>query len=114
MMNNPHKKTQNIFSVKSLLAGLTLMFASTAFANTDIGTVTYDYMPADALKTSIENSLSAQQIDYSNVEINVDDKGIVSVSGDVASKEAATMISKLIKEKQGVYMLYSKLNYPSI
>lgn len=112
-MNNPHRKTHNTLSVKSLFAGLALVFASTAFANTDIDDVTYDYMPADALKASIQESLSAQQIDYSNLEIDVDDKGTVNVSGDVTSKEAAKAITKAIKEKQGVYMLYSKLNYPS-
>ncbi len=114
MMNNPQKIAQNISGVKSLLAGLALVFASTAFANTDVDGVTYDYIPADALKSSIQDSLSAQQIDYSNLEIDVDDKGTVNVSGNVTSKEAANAITKVIKEKQGVYMLFSRLNYPSM
>ena len=113
-MNNPHKIAQNLSGVKSLLAGLALVFASTAFADVDVDGVTYDYIPADTLKASIQQSLSAQQIDYSNLEIDVDDKGTVNVSGDVPSKQAANAITKVIKEKQGVYMLYSKLNYPSI
>ena len=44
-MNNPHKIAQNISGVKSLLAGLPLVFASTAFANADVDGVTYDYIP---------------------------------------------------------------------
>ncbi len=113
-MSNLHKKPQILFGVKSLLAGLFLVFTSSIFANTDIDSVTYNYMPADALKSSIQSSLSAQQVDLSGLEIDVDDKGTFNVSGDVDSKQSADTITKVIKEKQGVYMLYSKLNYPSM
>lgn len=120
-MNN-FQKAQNLFATKSLLAGLILAFASSAFtssvfANTDFtstntDSVTYNYVPADALKSSIENNLRAQQVDLSGLEIDVNDKGIVNVIGDVDSKQAADTITHVIKEKQGVYALYSELSYP--
>ncbi len=116
-MNNLHNKTQTSFGTKSLLVGLMLAFAGSAYANTDFtntdtDSVTYNYMPADALKSSIENNLRAHQIDLSSLEIDVNDKGAVNVFGDVDSKQAADTITHVIKEKQGVYALYSKLSYP--
>lgn len=116
-MNNLSNKTQTLFGTKSLFVGLMLAFASSVYANTDFtntdtDSVTYNYIPADTLKSSIEDNLRAHQIDLSSLEIDVNDKGAVNVFGDVDSKKAADTITQLIKEKQGVYALYSELSYP--
>ena len=100
----------NFLGAKALLAGLGLVFASAAFA--DHASSTYHYYPADELKSSIQSSLTEQQIDVSALEIKVDEVGAVSAEGDVASKEAADSIAKVITEKEGVYSVYTRLVYP--
>jgi hypothetical protein len=100
----------NFLGAKALLAGLALVFASAAFA--DHVSSTYHYYPADELKSSIQSSLTEQQIDVSALEIKVDEVGAVSAEGDVASKEAADSIAKVITEKEGVYSVYTRLVYP--
>lgn len=111
-MKTINKNQGNFLGAKALLAGLGLVFASTAFA--DPASSTYHYYPADALKSSIQSSLTEQQIDVSTLEIKADETGAVSAEGDVASKEAADSIAKVISEKEGVYSVYTRLVYPQI
>jgi|GEM_PF-5893464 osmotically-inducible protein OsmY len=106
-------QNQGIFlSGKALLAAVGLVFTSAAFAN-PVST-TYHYHSANELKSSIESSLADQQVDVSALEIKTDEAGAVSAVGDVASKEAADSIVKVLEEKDGVYSVYTRLVYPQI
>lgn len=109
-MNMTDQKSGDFFKVKALLMGLSISFASTAFANPNSST--YHYLPADTLKESIQSSLNEQQIDVSGVEIVVDEQGYVRVEGEVSSKQAADNIVNTIAHKDGVYSTYTKLSYP--
>ena len=100
----------HFLGAKALLAALGLVFASAAFASPTSST--YHYYPADALKNNIQTALTEQQIDISGLEIVTDEQGAVSVEGEVASKQVAETIAKVIDQKEGVYSAFTRLVYP--
>ena len=102
--------TKSFTASKTLLVALGLFASSVAFANNS--EPTYQYLPPDVLKANIETSLNSHQIDTTQLDIQVDDKGIVNASGDVTSKEQAENITKIIQDTQSVYAVFGKFVYP--
>lgn len=102
--------TKPMTTPKALLVALGLFASGVAFANSS--EPTYQYLPPDVLKANIETSLNTHQIDTTQLDIQVDDKGIVNASGDVASKEQAENITKIIRDTQSVYAVFGKFVYP--
>lgn len=99
-----------MFMQKSLLVTLGLVAASAAFATQS--EPMYQYLPADVVKQNIEATLSQHQIDASQLELQIDEQGIVNASGNVESKEQADNITKIIQNSQAVYAVFGKFIYP--
>jgi osmotically-inducible protein OsmY len=103
------------FAQQSLMFALGLMATSAVFANPAVKNQSepiYNYLPAEELKVNVESALSANQIDVSNLDIQVDEKGVVNASGNVESKQQADNITKIIKDTQSVYMVFGRFVYP--
>lgn len=95
---------------KSLLLALGLVATGAAFASQN--EPMYQYLPAGVLKQNIEATLNQHQIDASQLDIQIDDQGIVNASGHVASKQEADNITKIIQNSQAVYAVFGKFIYP--
>lgn len=105
---------------KPLLVALGLLASSYAFANTvtnpavNASEPIYHYQPAEVVKANIETALNNQQIDASQLDIQVDDKGVVSASGEVASRAEGDNITKIIQGTESVYAVFGKFVYPKL
>jgi len=99
-----------MFIQKSLFVTLGLLATSGAFAN--LNEPIYQYLPAGVLKQNIQATLSQHQIDVSQLDIQIDEQGIVNASGNVESKQQADNITKIIQDSQAVYAVFGKFIYP--
>lgn len=112
--------TKLITTQKSWLVALGLLASSYAFANTGANAAVnasepiYHYRPAEVVKANIEAALNSQQIDTTQLEIQVDEKGVVNASGEVASRADADNITKIIQGTESVYAVFGKFVYPKL
>lgn len=115
-----HMLTKLVTTQKSWLVALGLLASSYAFANTGANTALnasepiYHYQPAEVVKANIEAALNSQQIDTTQLEIQVDEKGVVNASGEVASRADADNITKIIQGTESVYAVFGKFVYPKL
>ncbi len=112
--------TKSFTASKTLLVALGLVVSTFAFANNaanknvNASEPIYDYQPAEVVKANIEAALSNQQIDTTQLDIQVDEKGIVNASGEVASRDEADNITKIIQNTESVYAVFGKFVYPKL
>lgn len=105
---------------KTMLVALGLLASSYAFANIganagmNASEPIYHYQPAEVVKANIESALNNHQIDTTQLDIQVDEKGIVNASGEVASRDEADNITKIIQGTESVYAVFGKFVYPKL
>ncbi len=84
------------------------MLSSASYAEADLA---YKYLPVEQVESNIKQSLCAHEISADGLNIVSDDKGIVNISGTVASKDQADMVVKIAQANEGVYAVLGELSY---
>lgn len=95
------------------LAGFSLI-AALMVVNTDVlaaNEAQYHFLPTDTVVNNIKTSLESHGIDPSSMHIDVDTEGVVKLSGEVASKQQADIVTRLTMHADGVYAVLGDLRY---
>ncbi len=74
----------------------------------------YQYLPADTVIQQLKKQFQSQGIDPEKLSIDVDAQGMVTVSGEVASKQQADALRQLAMHTAGVYGVIGEVRYASV
>ncbi len=101
--------------INHYMAGFTLITAL-MMVNTDVlaaNEAQYHFLPTDTVVNNVKTSLESHGIDSSNMNIDADTEGVVKLSGEVASKQQAEIVTRLAMHAEGVYAVLGDLRYDS-
>lgn len=73
----------------------------------------YHFLPTDTVVNNVKTSLESHGIDPSAINIDSDTEGVVKLSGEVASKQQAEIVTRLAMHSDGVYAVLGDLRYDS-
>lgn len=106
------KKTNFYLSSGVLIAALLGASANVVAADTRTSSEPmYNFLPSDTVEQNVKTSLQSHGIDTSSLQINSDAKGVVQLSGLVASKQDAEVATQIAKESDGVYAVLGAWRY---
>lgn len=71
----------------------------------------YNFLPSDTVVQNVKTSLQSHGIDTSTLQVESDAKGVVQLSGLVASKQAAEVATQIAKQSDGVYAVLGQWRY---
>ncbi|MFD1123579.1 BON domain-containing protein [Methylophilus flavus] len=71
----------------------------------------YKFLPSDTVVENVKTSLQSHGIDTSNLQVDSDAKGVVQLSGLVASKQDAEVATQIAKQSDGVYAVLGQWRY---
>lgn len=71
----------------------------------------YKFLPSDTVVQNVKSSLQSHGIDTSALQVDSDAKGVVQLSGLVASKQDAEVATQIAKEADGVYAVLGQWRY---
>jgi hypothetical protein len=71
----------------------------------------YKFLPSDTVVENVKTSLQTHGIDTSTLQVESDAKGVVQLSGLVASKQAAEVATQIAKQSDGVYAVLGQWRY---
>lgn len=91
-------------------ASTVLLFSVAGVAQTN---EMYQYLPADTVVQQLKQQFQSQGIDPEKLSIAVDTQGMVTVSGEVASKQQADALRQLAMHTAGVYGVIGEVRYAS-
>lgn len=91
-------------------ASTVLLFSVAGHAQTN---EMYQYLPADTVVQQLKQQFQSQGIDAEKLSIAVDTQGLVTVSGEVASKAQADALRQLAMHTAGVYGVIGEVRYAS-
>lgn len=73
----------------------------------------YKFLPSDTVVENVKTSLQNHGIDTSALQVDSDAKGVVQLSGLVASKQDAEVATQIAKQSDGVYAVLGQWRYES-
>lgn len=71
----------------------------------------YKFLPSDTVVENVKTSLQNHGIDTSKLQVDSDAKGVVQLSGLVASKQDAEVATQIAKQSDGVYAVLGQWRY---
>ncbi len=104
------KKTNFYLSSGVLIAAL-LGASVNVLAADVVNTPMYNFLPNDVVEQNVKTNLQNHGIDTSALQVNSDAKGVVQLSGLVASKQDAEVATQIAKESDGVYAVLGAWRY---
>lgn len=103
------KKVNNIL-LSSVLTSILLVASADVMAK---GEPMYDFLPSDTVKENVTNNLQVHGVDMSALHVNVDEQGVVRLSGEASSKQQVESITRIVKGTEGVYAVLGNMRYQS-
>ena len=73
----------------------------------------YNFLPSETVVENVKTSLQNHGIDTSALQVDSDAKGVVQLSGLVASKQDAEVATQIAKQSDGVYAVLGQWRYES-
>jgi hypothetical protein len=71
----------------------------------------YNFLPSDTVVENVKNNLQTHGIDTTKLQVDSDAKGVVQLSGLVASKQDAEVATQIAKQSDGVYAVLGQWRY---
>ncbi|MFD0912009.1 BON domain-containing protein [Methylophilus luteus] len=71
----------------------------------------YKFLPSDTVVQNVKTNLQSHGIDTTNLQVDSDAKGVVQLSGLIASKQDAEVATQIAKQSDGVYAVLGQWRY---
>ena len=91
-----------------VLATLLMVASLDALA---VSEVQYQLLPTDTVVNNVKSDLQNHGIDPAAINVEADDRGIVKLSGAVASQQEALAATRVAMKSAGVYAVLGALRY---